>query len=273
VLDFVREDGQITGEARRRIDEGTYPVSTLLRLLVTPEVRERLGIDFSDNEVLLQYPKLEVLKGLCKVVDEIGTGALKVNRLMRHDDRMSYVATLNPTELPDPATRLPAPVALEEAPSQAGRPASGARRPRASNKLIPSEVDVAISAPRVRQIYHEMKSRLNVDQVPNATGVLLRVFFEFSLEEYIARNKLTAKTSRPGATLVEKGNAVIAHMEKEGLLTKKELLAAREAINPSTTVAVMHAVLHQRDFQVSPNDLRVTWGRLQRFIERLWPKP
>lgn len=273
MLDFVREDGHISAEARRRIDEGTYPVSTLLRLLVTPEVRERLGIDFSDDEVLLHYPKLEVLKGLSKVVDEIGTGALKVNKLMRHDDRVGYVGTLKASELPDPAKRLPTPVALEEAPSQSGRPTRSARQRRGSNKLIPSEVDLTVGAPRVRQIYNEMKSKLNVDQVPNAAGVLLRVFFEFSLEEYVARNKLTVKTSRPDATLVEKGNAVIAYMEQERILTKKELLAAREAINPSTTVAVMHAVLHQRDFQVSPNDLRVTWGRLQHFIERLWPKP
>lgn len=272
VLDFVREDGQITAEARRRIDEGTYPVSTLLRLLVTPEVRERLGMDFSGNEVLLHYPKAEVLKGLTKVVDQIGTGALKVNRLMRHDDRVGYVGSLRANELPDPATRLPEPVALEEAPSQAGRPAKRPRR-AGSNKLVPPEVDLTISSPRVRHIYQEMKSKLNVDQVPNATGVLLRVFFEFSLEEYIARNKLPVKTSRPEPTLVEKGNAVIEHMEKAGILKRKELLAAREAINPSATVAVMHAVLHQRDFQVSPNDLRATWGRLQGFIERLWPNP
>jgi hypothetical protein len=273
VLDFVREDGQISPEARQRIDDGTYPVSTLLRLLVTPEVRDRLGVDFSDNEVLLHYPKLEVLKGLSKVVDEIGTGVLKVNRLMRHDDRMSYVGTLKSAELPDQASRLSTPVPLEEAASQSDRAATRARPKRGSNKLIPPEVDLTIGAPRVRQIYNEMKSKLNLDQMPNATGVLLRVFFEFSLEEYIARNTLTVKTSRPEATLVEKGNTVIAHMETERILTKKELLAAREAINPSSTVAVMHAVLHQRDFQVSPNDLRVTWGRLQRFFERLWPTP
>lgn len=271
VLDFVREDGQVSPETRQRIDGGTYPVSTLLRLLVTPEVRDRLGIDFSDNEVLLHYPKLEVLKGLSKVVDEIGTGALKVNRLMRHGDRMRYIGALTTTELPAPATRLPAPVPLEEAPGQSDRAATRARPRRGSNKLIPPDVDLTVGAPRVRQIYNEMKSKLNVDQMPNATGVLLRVFFEFSLEEYIARNNLQVKTSRPNATLAEKGNAVITYMETERILTKKELLAAKEAINPSATVAVMHALLHQRDFQVSPNDLRVTWGRLQRFFERLWP--
>lgn len=273
VLDFVHEDGQISAETRQRIDDGTYPVSTLVRLLVTPEVRERLGIDFSDNDVLLHYPKAEVLKGLSKVVDDIGTGALKVNQLMRHNDRVSHVGTLKAGELPDPDTRLPAPVALEEVPSQLGSTGKSTQRRRTSNKLIPIEVSLAIDAPRVRQIYNEMKSKINVNQAPNAAGVLLRVFFEFSLEEYIARHNLLTKTSRPQPTLVEKGNAVIGHMEKEKILTKKELLAAREAINPSSTVAVMHAVLHQRDFEVSPNDLRAVWGRLQQFIERLWPKP
>lgn len=271
VLDFVREDGTITPEARKRIDEGTYPVSTLERLLVTPEVRHRLGVDFENNEVLLNFPKLEVLKGLSRVINEIGTGALKVGRLMRHDDRVDYIGSLKSDELPDPATRLPTPVALEEAPNQSGRTTRRTRRP--VTKLIPPDVDLNVSHPRVRQLYGELKSKLNVDQVPNATGALLRVFFEFSLEEYIARHKLTPRTSRPTPTLTEKGNAVIDHMEKAGVMTKKELLGAREAVNPSGTVAVMHGVLHQRDFEVSANDLRATWGRLQLFFERLWPKP
>lgn len=273
ILDFVREEGDLSASTRRRIDEGTYPVSTLERLLVTPDVRQRLGIDFADREVLLHYAKTEVLKPLSHVVDEIGIGALKVNRLMRHADRVRYVASLSPSRLPNPAARLPTPVVLEEAPAQPGRAALGTSRPRASNKLIPADVELVVTSHRPRQIYAELKSKLNVEQTPNAVGVLLRVFFEFSLEEYIARNKLKPATKRPEPTLVEKGNEVIAHMEKERILTKNELRAAREAINPSGTVAVMHAVLHQSDFEVSPNDLKVTWGRLQKFIERLWPHP
>lgn len=270
VLDFVQEDGELSLETSKRIDDGNYPVSTLERLLVTPAVRQHLGIDFEDNEVLLMYPKREVLKGLNRVVDAIGSGEVKVGKLMRQDDRLRYVQGFPATHLPDPSTRLSNPVALEEAPSQPGRRSRSGGGARRSNKLIPPDVTLSIQPRRSRQVYAELKSKLNVDQAPNAAGALLRVFLEISLAEYVARNKLQPKTSRPEPTLAEMGTAVFSHMEETRVMSKKELTAAREAVSQNS-MARMNAVLHQPDFEVIPGELRSEWGRLQRFFERLWP--
>jgi len=58
-------------------------------------------------------------------------------------------------------------------------------------------------------------------------------------------------------------------LEARGI-DRKELLAAREAIDPSGTVAVMHGILHQPDFEVSSGDLRALWGRLEQVVKRMW---
>lgn len=271
VLDFVHEDGKLSPEARRKIDEANYTISTLQRLLTTPAVRNKLGIDFLNGEVLLLYPKVQVLKGLSRVVDEIGSGAIKVNKLMINPQRVAYVNSFASAELPDPATKLPNPVALEVAPVE-GRGQGSPKRRRPSARLIPQDLTLHIGAERSQRIFKELRSQLNVDQTPNAVGALLRVFLELSLLEYVRRHQLPVPTKGGGEpSLGQLGDAAIAHLRSNGV-SKKELTAASDAIDPKSR-NIMNAIVHQPDYMPLPSELRDHWTRLQAFFERLWPSP
>lgn len=268
VLDFVVEDGQLSDDARHRFNEGNYPISTLQRLLVTPAVREKLGIEFERGQVRLHYPKSEVLKGLSRVVDEIGTGAVKVNVLMRNPERVAYINQLAADELPNPQTRLPQPLALDAAPAMPGRKRSTGSRPGA--RLIPQGTTLHIATSRRAQdIYVELRSQLNVERTPNAVGTLFRVFLEISMAEYVKHHGIKVTTSRPEPTLRELGNAVIDHMIANGA-SKRELTAARRATDSAST-DMMNAILHQPDYTPAPGDLRAHWTQLEAFFQRLWP--
>jgi hypothetical protein len=106
----------MTGADRSR--RGQYPVSTLERALTTPHVREQLGIEIVAGRVVTAYSKPEVLKGLTKLVDEIGSGKVKVADFMRKEDRTAYIDKFKDEELPDPTTRTETQATLDEAPEK-----------------------------------------------------------------------------------------------------------------------------------------------------------
>jgi hypothetical protein len=277
VLEFVRSEGEgaLSPETVKRCDRGTYPVSTLERALTTPHVRRRLGIELEDGQVQTRYPKSEVLKGLTKVVDEIGTRTVKVAQFMTVEDRVAYIDRFKDEQLPDPSTQTGAAVLLGEAPDKPqGKPADGKgkekRQSTTRSKLIPAEFKITIGTPRLNDIYLELKRKLRVDEVPNATGILLRVFLELSVDEYVERNNVTLPKDR---TLANKVEVVAKYMEAEGIMTNKQALPVREAVKSDdklTLATNLNALVHNRDMTVSGNDLKHIWTRLAPFFEKLW---
>jgi hypothetical protein len=273
ILDFVRMGGTLSTESARRCDNGTFPVSTLDRALTTPGVRERLGIDVIAGQVVTYYPKTEVLKGLSKLVDEIGTGGVKVGALMTVDNRLAYISSYKASELPDPTTRLESAEALSDAPDRPARQAEKQKERRRSNartKVIPAECSIAINAARLNDIYLELKHKLRVDEVPNAAGVLLRVFVELSVDQYVESNAVPIPKN---PNLANKVIAVADHLQASGTMSDKELIPVREAVKPEDKLNLatnLNALVHSRQMTVSGNDLKALWDRLQLFLVSVW---
>ncbi len=273
ILDFVRAGGALSAESARRCDSGTFPVSTLDRALTTPSVRQRLGIDVVGGQVVTHYPKTEVLKGLSKLVDQIGTGDVKVGRLMSVKNRLAYINSYEASELPDPSTRLESAAALSDAPDRPARQADkqkDRRRSNARTKIIPAECSISITPARLNDIYLELKQKLRVDEVPNAAGVLLRVFVELSVDQYMEANAVPMPKN---PNLAKKVTAVAEHLEDSGVMTDKDLIPVREAVKAEEKLNLatnLNALIHNRQMTVSGNDLKALWDRLQLFLVSVW---
>jgi hypothetical protein len=271
VLEFVRNEGDLTPEAARRYDRGNYPVSTLERALTTPQVRKVLGIDIQDGQVVTDFPKPEVLKGLTRLVDEIGTGTAKVAQFMTKEDRTSYIERFKDEQLPDPSTRTETTVALSDAPERVRAKRAKDQPSSSRTKLIPVDFTVVIATARLNDIYYELKRKLKVDDVPNATGVLLRVFLELSVDEYIHRNAVPVIFKEKN--LQNKVTAVADYMEGQGLLTAKDLIPVREAVKSPDNVTLptnLNQLVHNPRMTVSGTDLKAIWDRLAHFVQALW---
>ena len=276
VLDYVRQnaDEALTPSTIGRIDQGRFPVSTLERALTTPHVRDQLGIEFRDGRALTRYPQPEVLKGLTKLVDEIGSRKVNVNRLKSSADRTSYVDSFTDRELPDPNTLGTDPVPLDEAPET---PQTTRRRPRrrpstSRRTLIPPAftIDLDPNEHRINEIYVELKRKLKVDDTPNAAGVLLRVFLELSIDAYIRKHKVNLPRKK---TLANKVISVTDFMEDEGMITSGQFVQVREAVKSDDKVTLatnLNALAHSPDMTVSGSELKALWNRLQTFFGKLW---
>lgn len=100
IIDFVSKfDPAKSGDKRI--------FTTLERVIATPAVRDKLGIEIEGGRVYSSFPIAEILKGLRKVVSDLRSGDVKVTDVYYEDDRLEYMRGFSSTDLPSPETRMP----------------------------------------------------------------------------------------------------------------------------------------------------------------------
>lgn len=100
VLDFVKDKAPLSEKTRAKIKAGKFPITNLERLINTPYVRKKLGIDVQEDKVVTSLPDEEVLKGLARVIEDLGSGEVTVSNIKSQAQRIDYINSLNHTDLP-----------------------------------------------------------------------------------------------------------------------------------------------------------------------------
>ena len=88
-LDFLESQGQLSPEERHKV-----PSTSLNRLLGTPGVREKLGIDVQKGELLAVSSNAKVAKALKFVTDDLASGNTKVADIYTKKQRIKYACNL-----------------------------------------------------------------------------------------------------------------------------------------------------------------------------------
>lgn len=140
--------------------------------------------------------------------------------------------------------------------------------------LIPKTCVFIINETKINNVYCELKNNLLLDDsknsVPNAAGVLFRVFLEISIDYFWEKN---GKTFKDDTKLAGKITIVADHMEKNKIADSKQLKNIRTvATDKNNLLAIenFHGYVHSYKSQPSPNDLKIKWDNLQEFFEILW---
>jgi hypothetical protein len=279
VLDYVKEKSRLSEGTRQLISDGKFPITTLDRLIGTPYVRKKLGIDRENGQVETQYPEEEVLKGLTRMVEDLGSGTWTVSRLKNQDQRIDYINGFDKSDLPDGGKVLPQVYNLGEepkAPTGGNGTSGGTRRAgqtRNRSSLIPRDCKLNIAHHRLHKIYTELK-KLNLDEFPNAGAVMFRVFVELSLDSYLTDKNVWPEQQISNSKLAQKLNGVATHLENTGAMTVDELAPVRRAAGGQTllaaSISTMHGYVHNRHFAPIPTDIKIAWDELQLFMEKVW---
>lgn len=278
VLGFVAERAALSEETRARVETGRFPITSLSRLLNTPHVRNTLGIKKDAGNVLSYHPDQEVLKGLTRVVEDLGGNKITVSDIKWEEDRIRYINSLHPGEVPDPSTRWDKPQPLGQAGSKAkadvGRKVPRKRTiPVRRTKLIPGTCILTISQGRINKLYDELR-RLPLDRFPNAGAVLFRVFVELSLDHYHQNAGGWSEQKLRSARLAEKLRAAADQLELNGAMTPQQLAPVRKAAGGQTLLAssitTMNGYVHSKYFSAIATELTAAWDDLQPFVESLW---
>jgi hypothetical protein len=149
--------------------------------------------------------------------------------------------------------------------------------PKSSTRkhLIPTTCFLRIPETKINNIYRELREDLLIDEtsksVPNAVGVLFRVFLEVSLDYYAKMNQKIFKNSDSISqkipwvvkSLIDKGynKKIFNNINKVGSAKKEHTYLSIENF---------HEYVHSSTTQPSSNELKQKWENLQEFFETLW---
>jgi hypothetical protein len=141
--------------------------------------------------------------------------------------------------------------------------------------LIPKKFKLELPAGKINDIFVELKE-LDVTKRRHAVSVLFRVFFELSLDDFVAKHSIALPKTHEGKIkdrLIDKLNTSIAYAKATALLNEKELKPINVAsgdrdsfLSPETLNAYVHSPWMNPD----PLQLKIAWNNVQLFLERLW---
>jgi hypothetical protein len=256
-------------------------VTNVDRIISTPSIRRTLGIDRVDGQMVSNFPAEEVAKGLRRIVDDLRTGTIKVKDIYHEADRLKYIGTFQQQDLPDREKALKAPVALDDLAEGRSNPAATPvkRKPRAARPkpvrtaIVPNSCRANVTPPRINAIYNELLS-LNVDQYPNACGVLLRVFIELSIDHEIDASKLMSESERRSNPLKKRLKIVAEHLKSSGRINAQLEQAIKKIADSQDVIAAssvtFNQYVHNQYVYPKPSELRTAWDELQPFLEQVW---
>lgn len=267
-LDFLQGRGDIDQDYRNRV-----AVTTLRRLLESPDVRAKLGLEWSGQKLKALGDEESVAKALHYVVDDIASGNINVRSVYTREQRLDYANNLPSKLLPNQICRPGDGKPLQSGASRqhtAKRTNLRRRTPRARSQLIPRDCVLNVTDPRLRDIEQELR-KLNVDSFPNAVSVMFRVFLELSADRYIEQTGLSTSVD---AKLRTKLLDVTSHLLSRKKLTSLQAKPVRHAAQANSylapSVTVLHQYVHNPHMFPSPNELRISWDNLQSWFIAVW---
>lgn len=142
------------------------------------------------------------------------------------------------------------------------------------NTLIPTSCRLTIPETKINNIYHELKEDLYLNGskniVPNAVGVLFRVFLEISIDYFLEKEGINLPND---TKLSGKITKCADELENKKLANKKQLLNIRKVAtdkNHLLNIQNFHDYIHSYKAQPTSSDLILKWDNLQEYFQILW---
>jgi hypothetical protein len=81
--------------------EGRFPITTLDRLLSTPSVRAKIGMEIADGKLLTSSPPDEAIKPLRRMILDLAEKTVNVTKLKLKPQQLEYISKFDAVDQPD----------------------------------------------------------------------------------------------------------------------------------------------------------------------------
>ncbi|MEX2263485.1 MAG: hypothetical protein WD696_16120 [Bryobacteraceae bacterium] len=282
-LDFVGQHGGITEEQADLI-AGKFPLTTLDRLLSTPAVRKSLGFELVDGKLETELPPEEAMKPLRRIVVDLAEKKKTVSDLKSKDQQIAYINEFKASDRPNLSLKTGKLKPVEKISQKdfTAKPAPAPKKPKQPKAgprttVVPKSCKLNITTAKIEKIYGELRI-LQLAKHVHAIGVLLRVFLEMSVDDYLTKAGVPLTFQAKGGHTGDKKLAVkveeaIDHMVANGATKKdfKGVLAGLKDDHHPFAIDTLHAYIHNRFFTPTEGNLVTGWDNAQRFFETIWP--
>ncbi|NRB57726.1 MAG: hypothetical protein HRU39_17355 [Salinicola sp.] len=292
-------------------------VTTLTRLFSSKPAQETLGLKLENKVIIPQYEMRLISPSLSFVVSMFVDHGYNVNDVRANEDRKKFLSHIPPELLPktiflsldnSAASGYAPPMEPNSQPggalgagsnpevSQGNADADSGQDQKASNDgkiktrakpssnarkyLVPWSLN--ISNGRINEIYRELRSKLEVEKVVNATAITFRVFLELTCDDFrkSLENQgvalLRADNAKPlaaDANLAVKICAVNQYLLNEGLISAGQgKTIAKRASSKDTIGSVDHLNQFVHDVTTSPlaSELKGVADEYRPLLESVW---
>lgn len=284
-LDFVLQHANLTEEQKDQIVNGKF-ITTLDRLISTPSVRSAIGFDVDKGKLMTELPPEEALRPLKRIVLDLAERKTNVTRLKSKEQQNDYIEGLKASDRPNLSKKSGKAIAIEAVKDSdfGAKPSPGGRKTRAARTtprttVVPRNCKLKIPLTKIAAVFEELRS-LQLSRHKHAIAVLLRVFLEMSVDEYLVRKAGSKLTFVPpkSARSVEKSlrakvQEAIDHLVANGANAKDFIGVTRGLadVNHPFSIDTLHAYIHNRYFTPIDSHLTAAWDNAQPFFEKLWP--
>ena len=269
-------------EIKAKLDNPRAKLFTTLERVFDSSIgRKHLMVEPDpDHGIRGTTTQTEFVKGFTKLVTDVALGKESSRTLNKNEDIENYFKKWNSNDLPIKKKGAFVPADVIKGKSVASvahtpqQPAP-ARPKRLSKTVLPSEFKLRFGNDRLVDIRRELV-KIKRDDFPNAGAVLLRVFFELAVVDYLRRvNRLPEIIERIEKKTGGKlpfGIPTLRQLLPEITSIVREKLDANEAVRVEKairydqsapfTISELHGFVHQADWP-SARDIEQFWKRTE----------
>ena len=264
-LDYLEANGHLTPQ-----EKASVPIASWRRLIRSPDVRSKLGIETPGGQLKILAKEKDVAKALAYVAKDLASGKTRTRDIYTKEDRQRYAESLPKSIVVTPILMSGQGVDIgTDVPDQKSRP-TRTRPPPLRTKLIPTDCVLNITAARIQDIVKELR-RLGLNEYANAVSVLFRVFIELSVDSYLER---ALPSTSPKTKLRVKLQDVVNDLVARNKLTRQQAKPVRRAMQKDSFLApsidLFNEYIHNQYLFPTPTDLRASWDNLQPFVTAIW---
>lgn len=270
-------------EVKAKLENPRAKVFTTLERVFDSSVgREYLRVvPDPDHGLCGTTTKAEFLRGFGKLVTDVALGRQSSRTLNKNEDIRAYFKSWGAKELPSKKSGsfVPADIIHGRSVASSGRrpaPITVTKKSKQlSKKVLPHDFKIRYGNNRLSDIRRELV-KLDREEFPNAGAVMLRVFFELAVLDYLGRSgelpgiikQIEQKTGhklRFGTPELKQLVPAITQIAKAKLSTVDALKvekAVRYDSSAPFTISELHGFVHQSDLP-SARDILQFWSRTE----------